>query len=249
MAASYKARCIVLKKTKLGEADLILTMLAQDGTQVKGVAKGARKPGNKRFGARLEPFSVVDLQLYPGRSLETITEARCITSNASCREDLDRSSACSVIAELVAKVIADGEVDERVFPMMQAAFAQIGEGEPGRAAVIAIAFAIKAIAMMGLRPALHECALCGDTVDDVQCFDVEHGGVVCPSCLPAGSGDVDVALVPWVDLLLGSTFAQLAQVEDTPLLPMLNFVDRWVTEHLGIRLKTTSFMRMSLMEG
>ena len=77
MAGSYRARCIVLAKTKLGEADLILTMLAQDGTQIRGVAKGARKPGNKRFGARLEPFSVVELQLYPGRSLETITEARC----------------------------------------------------------------------------------------------------------------------------------------------------------------------------
>ena len=183
MAASYKERCIVLKKTKLGEADLILTMLAQGGTQVKGVAKGARKPGNKRFGARLEPFSVVDLQLYPGRSLDTITEVRCVQSNSACREDLDRSSACSVIAELAAKVIADGEVDERVFPMMQAAFAQIGESDPSKAPVIAIAFAIKFVAMMGLRPALHECALCGDPVEYVQCFDIEHGGVVCPSCL------------------------------------------------------------------
>ena len=249
MAASYKERCIVLKKTKLGEADLILTMLAQGGTQVKGVAKGARKPGNKRFGARLEPFSVVDLQLYPGRSLDTITEVRCVQSNSACREDLDRSSACSVIAELAAKVIADGEVDERVFPMMQAAFAQIGESDPSKAPVIAIAFAIKFVAMMGLRPALHECALCGDPVEYVQCFDIEHGGVVCPSCLPAGSRDVDVALGPWVDLLLGSTFAQLVQVDGVPLLPLLNFADRWVTEHLGIRLKTTSFMRMSLIEG
>ena len=248
MGASYKARCIVLKKTKLGEADLILTMLSEQGHQVKGVAKGARKPGNKRFGARLEPFSVVDLQLYPGRSLESITEVRCVEPNAACREDLDKSSACSVMTELIAKVVADGEVDQRVYAMLQAALAQIGSLQWSGAAVVCIAFCIKAVAMMGLRPALHECALCGNPVGRPASFDIEYGGVVCSACMPQKSGDADTALVPWVDLLLGSTFAQLVLVDDPPLLQLLNFADRWISEHLGLKLKTMTFMRMSLME-
>ena len=55
MAKAYNERCIVLRHTKLGETDVIVTMLASDGSQVRAVAKGLRKPGN-RIGARLELF-------------------------------------------------------------------------------------------------------------------------------------------------------------------------------------------------
>ena len=37
-------RVVVLRKTKLGESDLILTLLSSDGSQIRAVAKGARKP-------------------------------------------------------------------------------------------------------------------------------------------------------------------------------------------------------------
>ena len=50
---TYDARAIVLRKTKLGESDLIVTLLAQDGSQARAVAKGARKPA-RPFAARLE---------------------------------------------------------------------------------------------------------------------------------------------------------------------------------------------------
>ena len=37
---TYDARAIVLRKTKLGESDLILALLAEDGSQIRAVAKG-----------------------------------------------------------------------------------------------------------------------------------------------------------------------------------------------------------------
>ena len=244
MAASYRAKCIVLKKTKLGEADLILTMLAEDGTQVKGVAKGARKPGNKRFGARVEPYSIVDLQLYPGRTLESITEARCIEPNAACREDLDRSAACSLMCELVAKVIADGEAGEKMFPMLQVALATVAEQPPDQSILYALAFQLKASAMLGVRPAIHECALCGSPIEQAACFDLSSGGNLCSECAGGSSGNIDLAIVPWVDFLLRSTFKQLHNTEGAPIYQLLNFTDSWIREHLGLTLKSYTFLRM-----
>ena len=55
-ADTYSLQALVLRKTKLGETDLIVTLLAQDGRQVRAVAKGARKP-NSSFASRLEIFS------------------------------------------------------------------------------------------------------------------------------------------------------------------------------------------------
>ena len=246
MAGSYRARCIVLAKTKLGEADLILTMLAQDGTQIRGVAKGARKPGNKRFGARLEPFSVVQLQLYPGRSLETITEVRCEASNDACRQDLDKSAACALMAELTAKATAEGEAGERMFPMLAAALQAVGQAPPSQALLIAEAFCVKALALLGVRPALRSCAVCGGPLAGSTVFDLTAGGCLCSDCAGGSGGSLDPALIPWIDALLGLTFAQLSLVQGAPCLPLLGFAESWAREHLGIGLKAAGFLRASL---
>ena len=74
-ADTYSLQALVLRKTKLGETDLIVTLLAQDGRQVRAVAKGARKP-NSSFASRLEIFSEVDLLLVCGKSLDIVKEAK-----------------------------------------------------------------------------------------------------------------------------------------------------------------------------
>ena len=68
---TYTERALVLRRTKLGESDLILTMLADDGSLAKAVAKGARKPKSS-FAARTEPLCVADLLCARGRSLDIV---------------------------------------------------------------------------------------------------------------------------------------------------------------------------------
>ena len=79
---TYTARVIVVRKTKLGESDLILTLLAEDGSQLRAVAKGARKPKSS-FASRLELFSVADVLCARGRSLDVVSEARLVEGNAA----------------------------------------------------------------------------------------------------------------------------------------------------------------------
>ena len=71
---SYRDDGIVLRTQKLGEADRIITLLTRRAGRVRAVAKGVRRT-KSRFGARLEPFTHVDLLLYEGRSLDYITQA------------------------------------------------------------------------------------------------------------------------------------------------------------------------------
>ena len=63
----YRDEAIVLRTHKLGEADRIVTLLTRQHGKVRAVAKGVRRT-TSRFGARLEPFMVVDVQCYEGRS-------------------------------------------------------------------------------------------------------------------------------------------------------------------------------------
>src|SRR3712207_6954568 len=70
---------IVLRTQKLGEADRIVTVLTRRTGKVRAVAKGVRRTKSK-FGARLEPFTHVDLQLYTGRNLDIVSQAESIRS-------------------------------------------------------------------------------------------------------------------------------------------------------------------------
>ena len=62
----YRDEAIILRTQKLGEADRIITMLTREHGRIRGVAKGVRRTKSK-FGARLEPGSHVDIQLFVGK--------------------------------------------------------------------------------------------------------------------------------------------------------------------------------------
>ena len=73
----YRDSAVVLRVTKLGEADRIVTLLTRREGRVRAVVKGVRRT-KSRFGSRLEPFSHVDLQLYAGRNLDIVTQAETL---------------------------------------------------------------------------------------------------------------------------------------------------------------------------
>jgi DNA repair protein RecO (recombination protein O) len=73
----YRDDGVVLRTQKLGEADRIITLLTRHNGRVRAVAKGVRRT-KSRFGARLEPFTHVDVMIHPGRSLDVISQAEVI---------------------------------------------------------------------------------------------------------------------------------------------------------------------------
>src|SRR5260370_22300359 len=77
----YRDDGVVLRTKKLGEADRIVTVLTRKNGRVRAVAKGVRKT-QSRFGARVEPFTHVDLMLHAGRTLDVITHPESVRSYA-----------------------------------------------------------------------------------------------------------------------------------------------------------------------
>ena len=60
-----------------GGADRIITMLTRDHGRIRGVAKGVRRTKSK-FGAGLEPGSHIDVQLFVGKTFDTVTQVEAI---------------------------------------------------------------------------------------------------------------------------------------------------------------------------
>src|SRR5919106_6112915 len=114
MPGLYKDEGVVLKTTKLGEADRIITLLTRDHGKVQAVAKGVRKT-KSRFGGRLEPFSHVQLMFYRGRNLDTITGVDIVESFDEVRTDYARLVAAASLVEIVEKITPDRERSIPVF--------------------------------------------------------------------------------------------------------------------------------------
>lgn len=249
MAKAYDARCLVLKHAKLGETDTIVTLLARDGHQIRAVAKGLRKPGN-RIGARLETFAEVDALLHEGKSLDIVREVKTIRTNAGMREDLQRVASANVAAEFLEKLGRDGApLGERLYDMSAACFAHLSEAPSSMCALILSAFLFKAMSMQGFGPAVRECAICGEPVGEGHSFDVSHGGAVCAPCMTA----MGMALKPdawrreWVESLVYCTFDDLLELEDYPAQELLDLSHAWVREHADLNLKSFTFLRTIML--
>ena len=80
----YRDEAVVLRTHTLGEADRIITLLTKEHGRIRAVAKGIRRT-KSRFGARLEPFMVVDVQCYEGRNLDTVTQAESLATHRRSR--------------------------------------------------------------------------------------------------------------------------------------------------------------------
>lgn len=184
---AYRVRALALKKTKLGETDLIVTFLAEDGSQIRAVAKGARKPGS-RFAGRVEPFVVVDLLLHSGRTLETVTDAQIVSAHAGVRGDYDRVVAASVVAGFLEKVSVERQADERLFGLASATLDAMESPEAEALPAVVTAFLVKGMAMQGYRPQFGICASCGAPTRRSRVFSLEAAGPLCERCTQSVRG-------------------------------------------------------------
>jgi DNA repair protein RecO (recombination protein O) len=202
----YRDDGIVLRTQLLGEADRIITVLGRTTGRVRAVAKGVRRT-KSRFGARLEPFTHVDLMLHPGRSLDIITQADVIRPYGEpLAGDYPRYTAGMAMLET-----AERFTPEEKEPALRQLLLLIGGlralGEKGHDPRLVLdAFLLRSLAVAGYAPVLDECARCGAQGNTGQArlpaFAIPAGGMVCASCRQPGAASPAPATVALMRALL-----------------------------------------------
>lgn len=186
---SYGDEVVVLRTQPLGEADRILTLFGRDRGKVRAVARGVRRTASK-IGGRLEPFAVVDVQLYSknpeDRSrLETVTQAVTVESHTeSIVADFERYAAASAMVEA-----ADEMLNAEPAPLQYALLIQglrsLAEGRHD-ALLELDSYLLRSLSLAGWEPSFDACARCGEPGPHPQ-ISFAAGGAVCGSCAP-GAG-------------------------------------------------------------
>src|SRR5260370_32092058 len=193
--SSYRDEGIVLRTHKLGEADRIITLLTRRNGRVRAVAKGVRRT-TSRFGARLEPFTHVDMQIYEGRSLDVITQAAPLRPYGDpFATDYPRYTAGTAMLETAERLTpVEKEPALRQFLLLVGGLRTLGDVVRDPRMVLD-AYLLRSLALAGYPPALEECARCGTRTSSgaaggpgetggPRAFAIPARGLRCRSCRP-----------------------------------------------------------------
>jgi DNA repair protein RecO (recombination protein O) len=199
MVPLYRDEAVVLRTHKLGEADRIVTMLSKHHGKIRAVAKGVRRTASK-FGARLEPFMVADVQCYEGRNLDIITQAESLGSyGAEITSDYRSYTAASVMVETADK-ITDDDGSLQQYLLLVGALRSLARGEHTPTLTLD-SYLLRALSIAGWAPSFVDCAVTG-APGPHSVFVVQMGGVVADDVAPPGSPRLDPATLGLLGALL-----------------------------------------------
>ncbi len=219
---------IVLRGYPFGEADRVVVLLSPNHGKLRTVAKGVRKT-TSRFGGRLEPFTHVDLVLYEGKNLDTITQVSIIEGFPRLRADLDRVVVAGSMVEAVDAVAQEDQSSLRLFLLLQRGLRALDAGIVGTHLITS--FLLKLAGVVGVAPALDSCAACGRQ-EDLATFSFSSGGVLCQRCRGDRGMRLRPGLTDYMAALERAEFTELPEAETAVMADAMGVTRRFVEYHL-----------------
>jgi len=177
---------ICIRTWDFSETSQTVSLLLREHGIVRGLVKGARRPGGAFDGGLdLLVHGQVVAITKPSRDLATITAWRIVEMFRVLREDLDANRAGLFMADLVHHLLSEHDPHPVVFDAMLASLRRMAV--PGAAPAALLAFEWTLLCETGYRPQLDRDAATGGPLPDTPtlAFSAVAGGVVADT----GAGD------------------------------------------------------------
>jgi len=253
---TYKAKAIVLKSYKLGEADKIIKMYSKEKGMISAVAKGVRKT-KSRFGGRLELNNIIDIELHKGKSLDIITQAETLGSFKNIPKDFSRFTYSELISEIVLKTQDEENADfsSTLFKLIYVTFLNIDrcpEDDIKTLKLIACFFIARFLRITGYLPMLKNCAICYKELDSDAgkgpiSFSTRYGGLLCSKCIKGSKGATSLNKTSFRLLkdLLEEKIEDLLDIEvdSSALKRVYKLFEKYLVYHTESRIRCFDYIR------
>ena len=182
----YQTEAIVIKKSRFGEIDRLVTLYTPDYGKIIAIAKGAMRPKSK-LGGNLELLTHTLVLLARGRNLDIITQAQTIDNFMALRENLYLISCSFYISELLDAFTEENAEDKQLFELILITLQELSNGKDVEQ--VLHYFELHLLEHLGYKPRLDRCVSCGrELLPEVNYFSPVQGGTLCREC-----GDPDVS--------------------------------------------------------
>jgi len=236
----YRDEGIVLRTHKLGEVDRILTVLTKNHGQIRAVAKGVRKTSS-RFGARLEPFMVADLQLFEGRNLDTVSQVEQLANyGSSIVADYAKYTAAVAIVEAAERLTRETSSSQHYLLVIGAIRTLANFQE--RADQVLDSYLLRALSISGWVPSLEFCHSCGE---EATFFSTHSGALSCGSCQLAGAVNIGSRGLSHMRSLLAGDWDSVREVEERDRMQVSGVISAYLQWQLERGMKSLQHVERS----
>lgn len=171
---------VVLKRQKLQDNDVLVTLLTDKGGKLKAIAKGA-KSGRSGLAASTQPFVFGEFVLSMEKDWNKIRSIDILDPYARLHDQLTAMTYGTYILELTNFLMEEGVIQHKVFVNLVDTLDMICE-EDAQLEVIKTAFEIKMMALSGYQMTVNRCSSCGSENNEYLWFSIENGGIICNKC-------------------------------------------------------------------
>lgn len=159
----FETEALILRSYNLAEADKIVVCLSRSAGLIRGVAKGCRKLKN-RFGASLEPFTVINLTYYEKehRELVAFSRTEILKSRFNLSSNASILTGFSYLGDLLIDFSPPHQANDNLYRMALACFEAVAESPEDLETVLRY-FEVWLLKLEGFLPELRSCADCNKT--------------------------------------------------------------------------------------
>jgi len=177
---SYQTLAIILKQSKIGEADRIVTVYTPGLGKLRAIAKGACRPGS-RLGGNVVPLTYSSMMLAKGRNLDIITQSQTIDAFPALKNDLWHMACGLYTLELVDSSTLENSENSPLFDLLLNTLRRLCQSENDR--IVVRYFELHLLDHLGYRPQLRRCVNCDSSLNPVtNFFSHRQAGILCPRC-------------------------------------------------------------------
>jgi DNA repair protein RecO (recombination protein O) len=158
--AIIETEALILRTYNLAEADKIVVCLSRAHGLIRGVAKGCRKLRN-RFGASLEPFTLINLAYYQKENQELVSfrTTEILRSHFNLSSDASILTGFAYMGDLLIEFSPPHQANDKLFRMTSACLEAIA-AHPEDLQTVLRYFEVWLLKIEGFLPDLRRCADC-----------------------------------------------------------------------------------------
>lgn len=171
---------VVLKRQKLQDNDILVTLLTDRGGKLKAIAKGA-KSGRSTLAAATQLFVFGEFVLSVEKDWNKIRSVDVLDPFGALHDHLMAMTYGSYILELTNFLMAEGVVNHKAFVNLVDTLDMICEKE-ANLELIKLAYEVKIMSLSGYKMTLDRCQCCGAENREFLWLSIDNGGIICNKC-------------------------------------------------------------------
>lgn len=245
---TFSTDAIVLKITKTGESDRLLTLLTRDKGVIKAFAKAADRPKNKLH-MSTNLFCYGRFTFYEGVKSTKVEECDLNETFFGLQQDITKLALAQYFNELMIEAApVETEANEYLRLLLNSLYFLANDKK--NVHILKSLFELRLASLIGYMPSLIACAECGEFESDPMFFNDSTGELFCCNCKGYGTHSYPLTVISAMRHSVFSEFDKLFTLSiDTNSIPLFeNASEKYLMSVLKRKFKTLDFYKIMINE-